>query len=49
MIFQYHFGVVLRKTEIFTLIEQLTNFAMKRLIDDTAGFDEDKDLLNKLA
>ncbi|KMQ95815.1 tbc1 domain family member 9 [Lasius niger] len=30
-------------------MEQLTNIAMKRLIDEKSGFNEDRDLLNKLS
>lgn len=39
----------LRKSETYTLMEQLADLAMKRLIDDKRGFNEDKELLNKLS
>lgn len=46
---EYHFTMFLRKNETFTLMEQLADLAMKRLIDDKRSFNEDKELLNKLS
>ena len=46
--FQHYFTVLLHKSETFALMEQLTNLAMKQLIDDSTSFVEDRDLLNKL-
>ncbi|XP_066998326.2 TBC1 domain family member 9 isoform X2 [Anabrus simplex] len=46
---EYHFSMFLHKSETFSLMEQLTNLAMKQLIDDKGGFCADRDLLNKLS
>ncbi|KAK6638132.1 hypothetical protein RUM44_008557 [Polyplax serrata] len=46
---EHYFTVLLHKSETFSLMEQLTNLAMKRLIDDNVSFEEDRDLLNKLS
>ncbi|XP_022917577.1 TBC1 domain family member 9B [Onthophagus taurus] len=46
---EYYFTMFLRKSETFTLMEQLVDLAVKRLIDDRHGFNEDKDLLFKLS
>ncbi|PSN53042.1 hypothetical protein C0J52_03961 [Blattella germanica] len=48
LLFQHHFSMLLHKSETFTLMEQLTNLAMKQLIDDKGVFNEDRDLLSKL-
>uniref|UniRef100_A0A6P7H094 TBC1 domain family member 9-like n=1 Tax=Diabrotica virgifera virgifera TaxID=50390 RepID=A0A6P7H094_DIAVI len=37
------------RNETFTLMEQLVDLAMKRLIDDKRSYSEDKELLNKLS
>ncbi|KAL7305876.1 hypothetical protein TKK_0001884 [Trichogramma kaykai] len=46
---EHYFSMFLHKSETYSLMEQLTNFAMKRLIDEKSGFNEDRDLLNKLS
>ncbi|XP_034948646.1 TBC1 domain family member 9 [Chelonus insularis] len=46
---EHHFSMFLRKSETYSLMEQLTNIAMKRLIDEKSGFNEDRELLNKLS
>lgn len=46
---EHYFSMFLRKNETFNLMEQLTDLAMKRLIDDKRSFNEDKDLINKLS
>lgn len=45
---EYNFSMFLSKNETFSLMEQLVDLAMKRLIDDKRSYSEDKDLLNKL-
>lgn len=45
---QEHLFTVLRKTELFSLMKQLSNLAMKRLIGEES-FDEDRELLTKLS
>ncbi|KAK0082083.1 hypothetical protein PV325_011101 [Microctonus aethiopoides] len=46
---EHYFSMFLRKSETYSLMEQLTNIAMKRLIDEKSGFNEDRELLNKLS
>ncbi|XP_044755659.1 TBC1 domain family member 9 isoform X1 [Coccinella septempunctata] len=46
---EYYFNMFLKKAETFTLMEQLVDLAMKRLIDDKRSYSSDKDLLNKLS
>lgn len=46
---EHYFSMFLQKKETFTLMQQLINFAMKRLIDDKSTFYEDKELLTKLS
>ncbi|KAK3913686.1 TBC1 domain family member 9 [Frankliniella fusca] len=46
---EHYFSMFLHKQETFTLMQQLINYAMKRLIDDKSAFYEDKDLLTKLS
>ncbi|XP_034242050.1 TBC1 domain family member 9 [Thrips palmi] len=46
---EHFFSMFLHMQETFNLMQQLINYAMKRLIDDKSGFDEDKDLLTKLS
>ncbi|XP_014214910.1 TBC1 domain family member 9 isoform X1 [Copidosoma floridanum] len=46
---EHYFSMFLHKSETYSLMEQLTNLAMKRLIDEKSGFNEDRDLLNKLS
>ncbi|XP_043273772.1 TBC1 domain family member 9 isoform X2 [Venturia canescens] len=46
---QHHFSMFLHKSETYALMEQLTNIAMKRLIDEKSGFNEDRELLSKLS
>ncbi|XP_059480535.1 TBC1 domain family member 9 [Neocloeon triangulifer] len=46
---EHYFSMFLHKTETFTLMEQLANLAMKRLMDEKSGFNEDKELLKKLS
>ncbi|KAG5898216.1 hypothetical protein JTB14_005595 [Gonioctena quinquepunctata] len=45
----YNFSMFLSRNETFSLMEQLVDLAMKRLIDDKKSFSEDKELLNKLS
>ncbi|KAH1009233.1 hypothetical protein HUJ04_001618 [Dendroctonus ponderosae] len=46
---EYHFSMFLTKNETYTLMEQLVDLAVKRLIDDKKSYREDKELLNKLS
>ncbi|XP_076233513.1 TBC1 domain family member 8/9 isoform X2 [Calliopsis andreniformis] len=46
---EHYFSTFLHKSETYSLMEQLTNIAMKRLIDEKSGFNEDRELLNKLS
>lgn len=46
---EYHFSMFLRKNETFTLMEQLVDLAVKKLIDGKKSYREDKELLNKLS
>ncbi|CAG9760077.1 unnamed protein product [Ceutorhynchus assimilis] len=46
---EYYFSMFLTKNETYSLMEQLVDLAVKRLIDDKKGFREDKELLNKLS
>ncbi|KAF7989163.1 hypothetical protein HCN44_007473 [Aphidius gifuensis] len=46
---EYYFSMFLKKSETYTLIEQLTNIAMKKLIDDKSCFNEDLELKYKLS
>ncbi|XP_033221070.1 TBC1 domain family member 9 isoform X2 [Belonocnema kinseyi] len=46
---EHYFSMFLHKSETYSLMEQLTNIAMKRLIDEKSGFNQDRDLLNKLS
>ncbi|XP_049811575.1 TBC1 domain family member 9 isoform X1 [Schistocerca nitens] len=46
---EYYFSMFLHKSETFALMEQLTNLAMKQLIDEKGGYNEDRELLNKLS
>ncbi|XP_066586469.1 TBC1 domain family member 9 isoform X2 [Prorops nasuta] len=46
---EHYFSMLLHKSDTYSLMEQLTNIAMKRLIDEKSGFNEDRDLLNKLS
>ncbi|XP_034194602.1 TBC1 domain family member 8/9 isoform X2 [Osmia lignaria lignaria] len=46
---EHYFSMFLHKSETYSLMEQLTNIAMKRLIDEKSGFNEDRELLNKLS
>ncbi|KAH0953971.1 hypothetical protein HN011_005478 [Eciton burchellii] len=46
---EHYFSMFLHKSDTYSLMEQLTNIAMKRLIDEKSGFNEDRDLLNKLS
>ncbi|CAB3361215.1 Hypothetical predicted protein [Cloeon dipterum] len=49
ILFQHYFSMFLHKTETFTLMEQLANLAMKQLMDEKSGYNEDKELLKKLS
>lgn len=46
---EHYFSMFLHKSETYSLMEQLTNIAMKRLIDEKSGFNQDRELLNKLS
>ncbi|XP_049823440.1 TBC1 domain family member 9 [Aethina tumida] len=46
---EYYFTMFLNRNETYTLMQQLVDLAMKRLIDDKKSFSEDKELLNKLS
>lgn len=46
---EYNFSMFLSKNETFSLMEQLVDLAVKRLIDDKRSFTEDKELLSKLS
>ncbi|XP_029039760.1 TBC1 domain family member 9 isoform X2 [Osmia bicornis bicornis] len=46
---EHYFSMFLHKSETYSLMEQLTNIAMKRLIDEKSGFNADRELLNKLS
>ncbi|XP_050504861.1 TBC1 domain family member 9 isoform X1 [Diabrotica virgifera virgifera] len=46
---EYNFSMFMSRNETFTLMEQLVDLAMKRLIDDKRSYSEDKELLNKLS
>ncbi|XP_017882346.1 TBC1 domain family member 9 [Ceratina calcarata] len=46
---EHYFSMFLHKYETYSLMEQLTNIAMKRLIDEKSGFNEDRELLSKLS
>ncbi|XP_003698790.1 TBC1 domain family member 9 [Apis florea] len=46
---EHYFSMFLHKSETYSLMEQLTNIAMKRLIDEKSGFNEDRELLSKLS
>ncbi|XP_076251354.1 TBC1 domain family member 8/9 isoform X2 [Rhynchophorus ferrugineus] len=46
---EYYFSMFLSKNETFSLMEQLVDLAVKRLIDDKKSYREDKELLSKLS
>lgn len=47
---EYYFTFIFNKNEMFALMQQLANIAMKQLIDDKSGsFNIDKELLTKLS
>ncbi|VVD02906.1 unnamed protein product [Leptidea sinapis] len=46
---EHYFTMFAKKYEVFALMQQLANIAMKQLIDDKSGFNIDKDLLTKLS
>ncbi|CAG9864874.1 unnamed protein product [Phyllotreta striolata] len=46
---EYNFSMFLSRNETYSLMEQLVDLAMKRLIDDKRSYSEDRELLSKLS